>query len=74
MWCLFNKKKEKVRGKGVGGGQFSYQSHLEFLKVTFLSWCADEQAKPAEVMVLSYFWRGYQQPCDIGLSDRTNVA
>lgn len=37
-------------------------------------WCADEQAKSAEVMVLSYFWRGYQQPCDIGLSDRTSVV
>lgn len=70
-WCLFNKTRE-LREKG--GDPFSNQSHLEFLRVTFLSSCADEQAKAAEVMVPPYFWRGYQQPCDIGLSDRTSVA
>lgn len=64
--------KKKIWRKG--GNPILNLSHLEFLRVTFLSWCADEQAKAAEVMVASYFWRGYQQPCDIGLSDRTSVA
>lgn len=30
--------------------------------------------RAVEVMVVSYFWRGCQQPCDIGLIDRTSVA
>lgn len=71
MWCLFNTT--KTLG-GKRGDPFSNQNNLEFLRVTFLSSCADEQAKAAEVMVPSYFWRGYQRPCDIGLSDRTSVA
>lgn len=46
--------------------------HLDVLNVNFLLVCR-WAGKAAEVMVVSYFWRGYQQPCDIGLSDRTSV-
>lgn len=47
------------------------QCHLDVLNVNFLLVCRGA-GKAAEVA--SYFWRGYQQPSGIGLSDRTSVA
>ncbi len=47
--------------------------HLDILNVNFPLVCRGAR-KAAEVVAGSYFWRGYQQPSDIGLSDRTSVA
>lgn len=50
------------------------QCHLDVLNVNFPLVCR-EAGKAAEVLeVVSYFWRGYQRPSGIGLSDRTSVA
>lgn len=47
------------------------QCHLDVLNVNFPLVCRGA-GNAAEVV--SYFWRGYQQPSGIGLSDRTSVA
>lgn len=47
-------------------------SHEDVLNVNFASVCRGA-GKAAKVMVASYFWRGYQQPSGIDLSDRTSV-
>lgn len=47
--------------------------HLDVLNVNFPSVCRGA-GEAAEVVVVSYFWRGYQQSSGIGLSDRTSVA
>lgn len=50
------------------------QCHSDVLNVNFPLVCR-EAGKAAEVLVAaSYFWRGYQRPSGIGLSDRTSVA
>lgn len=49
------------------------QCHLNVLNVNFPLVCRGA-GKAAEVVVVSYFWRGYQQLSGIGLSDRTSVA
>lgn len=49
------------------------QCHLDVLNVNF-PWVCRQAGKVVEVVLVSYFWRGYQQPSDIGLSDRTSVA
>lgn len=49
------------------------QCHLDVLNVNVPVLCRGA-VRAAEVVVVSYFWRGYQQPNGIGLSDRTSVA
>lgn len=48
--------------------------HLDVRNVNFLLVCRWAGKAEEVVVVVLYFWRGYQQPSDIGLSDRTSVA
>lgn len=48
--------------------------HLDALNVNFPLVCRGAGKAVEVVVVVSYFWKGYQQPSGIGLSDRTSVA